>query len=73
MQKSPFDNNDISKVEDFIKLRFLDVDEWIVSVLKTMYEDALRKVRANGRVRLSMLKWGCIRTPVLSPLLFIIG
>ena len=39
---------------------------------KAMYEDATTKVRVNGRVRLLMLGWRCIRA-VLSPLLFIIG
>ena len=45
-------------------LRYLGVDEWIVSVIKTMYEDAPTKVRMNGRERvgLSMLKLGCTRT-----------
>ena len=54
----------------------MGVDEWIVSVIKAMYEDALTKVRMNGRererVRLLMLKLGCTRGSVLSPLLFII-
>ena len=30
-------------------LRYLGVDEWIVSVIKAMYEDATTKVRLNGR------------------------
>ena len=30
-------------------LRYLGVDEWIVSVIKAMHEDALTKVRTNGR------------------------
>ena len=30
-------------------LRYLGVDEWIVSVIKAMYEDVLTKVRLNGR------------------------
>ena len=30
-------------------LRYLGVDEWIVSVIKAMYEDASTKVRMNGR------------------------
>ena len=29
-------------------LRYLGVDEWIVSVIKGMYEDASTKVRMNG-------------------------
>ena len=33
-------------------------DEWIVSVIKAMYEDASTKVE---RVGLSMLRLGCIR------------
>ena len=33
-------------------LRYLGVDEWIMSVIKAMYEDALTKVRVNGR------EWG---------------
>ena len=40
-------------------LRYLGVDEWIVSVIRAMYEDAT-KVKLNGRVRLSVLGWGCI-------------
>ena len=44
-------------------LRYLGVDEWIVSVIRAMYEDATTKVKLNGRerVRLSVLGWGCIR------------
>ena len=44
-------------------LRYLGVDEWIVSVIKAMYEDASTKVRMNGRERvgLLMLKLGCTR------------
>ena len=30
-------------------LRYLGVDEWIVSVIKAMYEDASTRVRMNGR------------------------
>ena len=30
-------------------LRYLGVDEWIMSVIKAMYEDASTKVRMNGR------------------------
>ena len=36
--------------------RYLGVDEWIVSVIKAMYEDATTKVRVNGKVRLSVLE-----------------
>ena len=44
-------------------LRYLGVDEWIVSVIRAMYEDATTKVKLNGRerVRLSVSGWGCIR------------
>ena len=43
-------------------LRYLGVDEWIVSVIKAMYEDASTKVRMNGRkARLLMLELGCTR------------
>ena len=31
-------------------LHYLGVDEWIVSVIRAMYEDATTKVRLNGRV-----------------------
>ena len=30
-------------------LKYLGVNEWIVSVIKAMYEDATRKVKLNGR------------------------
>ena len=36
-------------------LRYLGVDEWIVSVIKAMYEDASTQVRMNGRVGLFRL------------------
>ena len=45
-------------------LRYLGVDEWIVSVIKAMHEDTSTKVRVNGReytIGLSMLRLGCIR------------
>ena len=44
-------------------LRYLGVDEWIVSVIRAIYEDATTKVKLNGRerVRLSVLGWECIR------------
>ena len=42
-------------------LKYLGVDEWIVSVIKAMYEDASTKVRMNRRERLLMLKLGCTR------------
>ena len=42
-------------------LRYLGVDEWIVSVIRAVYEDATTRVRLNGgRVRLSVLRWGYI-------------
>ena len=55
-------------------LRYLGVDEWIVSVIKAMYEDATTKVRLNGRESnmLSVLGWGVHQGSVLSSLLFII-
>ena len=46
-------------------LRCLGVDEWIVSVIKAMYEDATTMVRVNGRES-KALKIG--RSPVqISP------
>ena len=43
-------------------LRCLGVDEWIVSVIKAMYEDATTTVRVNGReARPSVSEWECIR------------
>ena len=56
-------------------LRYLGLDEWIVSVIKVMYEDASTKVRMNGRERESRafnVKVGVHQGSVLSPLLFII-
>ena len=47
-------------------LRYLGVDEWIVSVMKAMYEDATTKVWVNEREkkkereRLPVLEWRCI-------------
>ena len=57
-------------------LRYLGVDEWIVSVIRAMYEVATMKVRFNGiesnafsvRVGVQSVHQGS----VLSPLLFII-
>ena len=46
-------------------LRCLGVDEWIVSVIKAMYEDATTTVRVNGRESKPLVsEWECIR---LSP------
>ena len=46
-------------------LRYLGVNEWIVSVIRAMYEDATTKVKLNGReskaFSVSPLGWGCIR------------
>ena len=54
-------------------LRYLGVDEWIVSVIKAMYEDATTKVRLNGRESNAFsVRVGVHQGSVLSPLLFII-
>ena len=54
-------------------LRYLGVDEWIVSVIKTMYEDATTEVRINGKSsRGFRVQVGVHQGSVLSPLLFII-
>jgi hypothetical protein len=54
-------------------LRKLGVDEWIVSVIKAMYEDATTSVRVNGRESKGFrVKVGVHQGSVLSPLLFII-
>ena len=54
-------------------LRYLGVDEGIVSVIKAMYEDALTKVRLNWRKsRAFNVEVGVHQGSVLSPLLFII-
>ena len=43
-------------------LRYLGVDEWIVSVIRAMYEDATTKVKLNGRESKAFsVKVGCIR------------
>ena len=54
-------------------LRYLGLDEWIVSVIKAMYEDASTKVRLmNGREnRAFNVKVGVHQGLVLSLLLFI--
>ena len=54
-------------------LKYLEVDEWIVSVIKAIYEDASTKVRMNGRERRGFnVKVGVHQGSVLRPLLFII-
>ena len=54
-------------------LRYLGVNEWIVSVIKAMYEDATTKVRLNGRESNAFsVKVGVHQGSVLSPLMFII-
>ena len=54
-------------------LRCLGVDEWIVSVIKAMYEDATTTVRVNGRESKAFsVRVGVHQGSVLSPLVFII-
>ena len=54
-------------------LRKLGVDEWIVSVIKTMYEEATTSVQLNGRESKGFrVKVGVHQGSVLSPLLFVI-
>ena len=51
----------------------LNVDEWIISVIKTMYEEAATSVRLNGRESKGFrVKVGVYQGSVLSPLLFVI-
>ena len=51
-------------------LRYLGVDEWIVSVIRAMYEDATTKVRLNGRESNAFsVRVGVHQGSVLSPLL----
>ena len=54
-------------------LRYLGVDEWMVSVIRAMYEDATTKVRLNWwESNAFSVKVGVHQGSVLSPLLFII-
>jgi hypothetical protein len=54
-------------------LRKLGVDEWIVSVIKSMYEEATTSVKLNGRESKGFrVKVGVHQGSVLSPLLFVI-
>ena len=54
-------------------LRKLGVDEWIVSVIKSMYEGATTAVKVNGRMSKAFaVRVGVHQGSVLSPLLFII-
>ena len=54
-------------------LRYLGVDEWIVSVIRAMYEDATTKVRLNGKESNAFsVRVGVHQGSVLSPLMFII-
>jgi hypothetical protein len=54
-------------------LRKLGVDEWIISVIKAMYEDAVTAVKVNGRESTIFgVRVGVHQGSVLSPLLFII-
>ena len=54
-------------------LRYMDVDEWIVSVMKAMYEMDSTKVRMNGRKRrASNVEVRAHQGSVLNSLLFII-
>ena len=54
-------------------LRYLGVVEWIVSVIRAIYEDATTKVRLNGRESNAFsVRVGVHQGSVLIPLLFII-
>ena len=63
----------VPKEEVWWALRYLGVHEWIVLVMKAMYEDATTKVRLNGRESNALVvKAGVHQGSVLSSLLFII-
>ena len=54
-------------------LRKVGVDVWIVSVIKSMYEEATTSVKLNGRKSKGFrVKVGVYQGSVLSPLLFVI-
>ena len=54
-------------------LRCLGVDEWIVSVIRAMYEDETKMVQLNWRESNAFsVRVGVQQGSVLSPLLFII-
>ena len=54
-------------------LRYLGVNEWVVLVIRKLYEDATAKVRLNGRASNAFnVKVGEHQGSVLNPLLFII-
>ena len=54
-------------------LRYLGVDEWIVSEMKTMYEDATTTVKVNERESKAFcVRVGVHQCSVRNPLLFII-
>ena len=54
-------------------LRYLGVDEWVVPVVRAMYEEARTKVRMNGRESNAFsVRVGVHQGSVLSPLVIII-
>jgi len=56
-----------------VGVRSPGVDEWLVSVVQSMYEDATTVVRVNGRDSKAFgVRVGVHQGLVLSPLLFII-